>query len=246
MPPARVKSILFVPDAHWPFVNKKHWNLMLRVGQWLNPDILVCLGDLVDCYSVSKYPKSPDRRIRLIDEIESGNEALDDLDDLRAREKWFFKGNHETRVNDFIAEKAPELHGIVDIDRLLRLKERGYKIVPYMKHARIGKLNVTHGTKDCGETGHLKARQEFNGNYLGGHAHWLGIGYRGNAQGDSRVGMSCGWLGDVEKIDYAHRVEALRWQSGFGVGHMASDGVVFLQAVPIVKNRCCVNGVIFE
>lgn len=245
-PAEKIRRILFVPDAHWPYVNKNAWGLMLKAARKFQPHIIVELGDMLDCYSVSSYPKSPERKANLKSEIGSGNQALDDLDSLGAEEKYFCEGNHTRRLSDYVTRHCPELFGMLDIFELLRLKERGWKVTPYMDHLKLGKLNITHGIRQVGESAHLKARAEFCGNAVIGHTHWMGIGYRGDSQGESHVGAMFGWLGDVDQIDYTHKVESMRWQLGFGVGHMCDDGVVFLQPVPIVKNRCCLNGEIIE
>ena len=56
-----------------------------------------------------------------------------------------------------------------------------------------------------------------------------------------------GWLGDLEAVDYMHRIRMARdWAHGFGVGYMTADGVVHVTPVPIVQNTCCVNGSLFS
>jgi hypothetical protein len=69
----------------------------------------------------------------------------------------------------------------------------------------------------------------------------------GNAKGVPHVGASFGWLGDVEKVDYMHRIRANRdWVLGFGVGVVRENGVIHLQPVPIVQYSCMVGLELFE
>ena len=52
-----------------------------------------------------------------------------------------------------------------------------------------------------------------------------------------------GWLGDVSQIDYAHSAQVgTDWVSGFGIGYLLPCGTVVLNPVPIVGNRCIVEG----
>ncbi len=241
----KMKRVLFVPDCHHPYVDAVGWSVMMKAAVKFQPDVLIILGDFVDCYTVSQYTKRPGRIRHLKDEIATANLALDELDGLCPSEKYFLEGNHEKRLPDFVATKCPELEGLLSIDKLLRLKTRGYHITPYMNYLRLGKLNICHGIR-IGETANIRTRQEFCGNVVHGHTHWMGVNYRGTAQGDAHVGAAFGWLGDVDHIDYTHRVDALRWQLGFGVGYLESSGIIHLQAIPIVKGRCVLNGCLIK
>jgi hypothetical protein len=56
-----------------------------------------------------------------------------------------------------------------------------------------------------------------------------------------------GWLGDVSKITYAHRIQAMRdWMLGFGIAYLEPrTGYVHMQPVAIVGYRCVVGGKLF-
>ena len=52
-----------------------------------------------------------------------------------------------------------------------------------------------------------------------------------------------GWLGDIEQVDYIHRIRACRdWAHGFGIGYMTSDECVHVIPVPIVKDSVIIEG----
>jgi hypothetical protein len=59
-------------------------------------------------------------------------------------EKWYIIGNHERFEYDFI-EEHPELDGLVSHVDGLRMKERGWEIIPLGHTKKIGELNVIHG-----------------------------------------------------------------------------------------------------
>lgn len=241
-----MRRILFIPDSHHPFVNKRAWRLMLKAGRAFKPDHVVILGDFADFYAVSAHDKNPLRRETFEEEIYSTNAALDDVDELGASKKDFVKGNHEYRLERFLSTNAPQLYSMLSVEKLFRLKERGWGVTQYQKALKIGKLWVTHDEGNAGPQAHERARTSFEGNVIIGHTHRCAISYRGNARGSSHVGAMFGWLGDIDSIDYLHRVRAQQWQLGFGIGHQLPNGHVHLQAVPIVDYACVVNGELYR
>jgi predicted phosphodiesterase len=238
-----MKKWLIVPDTHIPFENKYHWALLLKTGQYLKPHGIVTLGDFVDCYSVSAHDRNP-TRVRVLDEeIIAANERLTELQSLRPKEQIFIEGNHEDRLARYLMQKAPELFNMVKMQDLLKLKDRGVKFVPYRSHTTVGRLHITHEAGNCGAYAHYKALDTFQANIIIGHTHRLGYAVVGNAKGKAHVGAMVGWLGDVNKCDYMHKVKALRdWANGFGIGYEMTDGSVHVQPVPIVNGRVIVEG----
>jgi hypothetical protein len=241
-----LRRVLIVPDAHFPHVDRRAWNLMVKVGRALQPHEVVVLGDLVDCSTVSSYQRSPLDVSQLEVEIAAANGGLNQLDTLTGS-KHFLAGNHEQRLDDYLCRKAPELFSMMKIEKLLRLEQRGWSYTPYRSFMKIGKLHFTHDTGNAGAQAHVKALASFEGSVAIGHTHRLAIHYAGSAKGSSHVGGMFGWLGDITKITYAHKIQAMRdWQTGFGVGFMEPNGNVHLQAIPIVEGKCVVNGKLYR
>lgn len=232
-----------MPDTHRPYHDKKAWNLLLKAGRAFKPDVIVVLGDFADFYSVSSHDKQPGRVRTLDEEVRDVNEGLSDLDALGAKEKHFVSGNHEDRLERYLMQKAPELFDMVRVRDLFKLDERGWRYTPYKNHLTIGKLNCTHDAGKAGLCAHYDAQKAFEGNVVIGHTHRLGYTVVGNAQGKPHVGAMFGWLGDLNAIDYMHRIRALRdWALGFGVGYMEANGTVHLRPVPIVNYACVIDG----
>lgn len=238
-----MKKILFVPDCHVPYHDEKAFGLMLRAGKKFKPDTVVVLGDFLDCYAVSQHDKNPDRASNLASEIKCGRAALGLLGSLGAKDCIFLSGNHEDRLERYLAKQAPAVYSMLKVPELLRLKENGWQWVPYKKSYRLGKLHLTHDTGTAGQNAHRQAMDVFQGSTVIGHTHRMEMSYKGRGDGPPQVAAMFGWLGDFDKIDYMHEVKARRdWVHGFGVGFMEPSGVVHLQAVPIVNGRCVVGG----
>jgi predicted MPP superfamily phosphohydrolase len=145
-----LKRALIIPDTHLPYHDKRAYKLMIKVAKELDPHEIVILGDYADFYSVSSHGKDPTILGLLIDEVESVNKHLDELDDLFPRaKKVYICGNHEHRLERYLCDKAPALFGITSIEHLFKLNLRpNWKFVPYgprQNHKVLGSyLNARH------------------------------------------------------------------------------------------------------
>ena len=238
-----LKRIVFIPDCHFPYNDKRAWKLFLKAAKKFKPQAVVTCGDLFDFYAVSAHDKDPASRLRFEDEVRIGKKALDDIESIGAKYNYFIHGNHEFRLARYLQTKAPELYKMLSVDSLFDLKSRGWHVTQYREHLRIGALNITHDTGKSGPNAVRCAQTDFEGNAVIGHVHSISVIYAGNAKGRVHVGASFGWLGDVKQCDYMHKIKALRsWQLGFGIGFLEDNGTCHLQAVPIIDGKCVVNG----
>lgn len=244
-----ITRILVCPDVHAPYHSKEAFDCFLRVARGWRPHGCVVVGDFADFCEVSSHPKDPKRRIPFSREVAGVNAALDQLDKALGKNCWgvYLQGNHETRLERFVADKAPVLDGVVKTwDELLRLNERGWEVIPYKQSLEVGELRITH---DVGRAGVNSARASLldtGANILFGHTHRLIAHYQGQLYGNPHVGMTCGWLGDPLAIDYRHR-DSVRRDSihGFATVHMLDNGVFWAQAIPIINGKAVVDGVLY-
>jgi predicted phosphodiesterase len=238
-----LERVVFIPDQHIPYNDKTYWKLLLKVIAAFTPDRLVILGDFADFYAVSSFDKDPKRTSALEEEVAAINLALDQLDRCNVSKKDFYSGNHEDRLERYLKSKAPELFGLIEVEKLLKLKERGWKYFPYKEYGKLGRLYITHDTGVAGKDAHIRSQHDFGGNVVIGHTHRIGFQVVGNARGKPHVGAMFGWGGDVSKVDYRHRIKALRdWSKGFGLGYVEPNGNVHIVPVTVVDNACVVEG----
>jgi predicted phosphodiesterase len=244
----KLEKILLIPDSHFPYEDKKAFELMLKVGKAFKPDHSIILGDFIDCYSVSSHSKNPQRSLKLTEEVNATKVALDKVKALGAKNNVFVSGNHEDRLERYLMDKAPELFDFISTPHILDLTKKGFKYIPYKQAYKIGKLNVTHDTGVAGRYAHYKSMDAFQHNVVIGHTHRLGYAVEGNAQGERHVTAMFGWLGDVEQVDYMNRIKAVRdWSLGFGIGYLnPKNGVVYLVPIPIINYTCCVEGKLYS
>lgn len=250
--PQRLQRVLFVPDSHWPLVDRVAWNVMILAAQALRPDVVVVLGDYLDMASMSAHPANDlDGESNAITEIAKSREGLAQLNALGASRKLFIEGNHERRLQRQIVQRLPALHGAVTARGLLELDAAGWEWYPYQQLAHVGKLVITHDMRDAGSTAVERALQKAGTNVVIGHTHAMCVTYRGDATGRRKVGAVFGHLTAPEATRYDSPVRVDHFhQLGFGTGTLLPDGAVVLQAHPILVDsegyRTVVDGQLFQ
>jgi len=144
--PFEIQKTVLLPDIHYPHYDEK---VMDAVGEFIldyEPHELVYMGDQLSLDCISYWNKKKPL-------LKEGQRLLKDYKDfdkdiLRVHEgltpkdtrRVFMIGNHEERVNLYVAEH-PELEDLIDIDRTLGLTERGYQIIPHsMESIRLENL----------------------------------------------------------------------------------------------------------
>jgi hypothetical protein len=244
-----VRDGIIFPDLHSPYHDRKAWGLVLKVGEWLAPDFLVCLGDFQDNYMVSDHRKDPRRRETMEGELKVSRSCRAQLDRLGAKEKLFTEGNHEKRWERYLLDRAPHSVQIApSMVSLLELPERGWKCFDYGDFAKVGKMHFTHCVGgQAGRYAHEAAIEAFGGNVVIGHTHRLAQTFKGNLKQETHVGITLGWLGDASRCDYMHKAKAAKdWHLGFGVAKHRPDGVVHVHPIPIINYSCEVDGRVFH
>ncbi len=240
-----MEKIAFIPDPHRPYHSKPAWDLFMHSMIEWQPDTIVIQGDWADFYKVSRFSKDPKRALSFEEEVTNCNDGLDELDSIGAKRTIFIEGNHENRLVAYLADKAPDLFAYVTVEKLFKMKERGYEFVPYKQSLQLGKLWMTHDAGFIGRYAVYRTADTFQHSVVTAHTHRMCYIVEGNATGEHFVAASFGWMGDVEMVDYMHRVKALRdWTLGFGTGLLDKQtGVVYLTPHPII-NQGSVHSVV--
>lgn len=228
---------VLIPDCHVPYHDERAFQQALRVARFVQPTHLILMGDFADFYCVSSHDKSPGRGSQLKGELDVCAEKLSEIDALGVENKHVVWGNHESRLNRFIAKKAPELFGLVGttVDELLNMKERGWTTTQYGDVHRIGQTMMSHEFGDAGPHALKRALEATRSDCAIGHTHLLGsLDAEHPATGRTITATSFGWLGSFKDIDYANRTKIMsRWRHGVGVGFGRADGTMRRECVRI-------------
>jgi hypothetical protein len=226
---------------------------MLRSAKDIGIDEIVILGDYGDIFFLNGHGNKDASVPNLfINEIEDINQGLDELDKLFPKaKKVYLQGNHEYRFERYIENRCPELFGITEFKRLIKINERiNWKFIPY---------GPNQSYKILGS--HLRARHEPLASSAKatsakalcsltyGHIHQIEESHIVGLDGTNHVSFSVGWLGDKQsdKI-FGYVKNQHQWQLGFGIVYVDQDtGLFYHQKIHILESddgklSCVVNG----
>lgn len=246
-----MKNAVILGDIHAPFHNRRALELVSGIVEDIRPDYVISVGDFLDCYAVSKYPKSRDRRLDIGWEITSGLEVAKQLRACSPKSHFRITlGNHEARTIKYIDEH-PELEGLSVLNLRQGFIDAGWFVTDYGSSFSLGKILISH---DFGRAGLSAVRQaviDVGYNCVFGHTHRAGLVYQPTLHGDTHVAMNVGWLGDTSYLDYGHRDRAKR-DSVLGIGfiQLDDDGCFVANFHPFIsannKLKTCVGGYWYE
>ena len=172
-----VKRLGICNDIHLPYHDKFAVQACFAEFKKRGVDGIYLNGDIMDLEDVSRFEKMPDGRY-LRDEIEVGRSFVKSLRKLFPDIPIFWKdGNHEKRLESYVASKAPELVKLfgMDIPTQLELTDHGIVHIPEHKVSRFGKLWIAHGHELGLKSGTVniarQVRMRVGVNVIFGHWH---------------------------------------------------------------------------
>jgi predicted phosphodiesterase len=209
-------KMLCWPDAHYPFVNKDAEIRMIEFAREHQPEYIIQIGDLLDCYAASKFPRSqniytPKEEERL--GIEMASDAWKRLREACPKAKCYqLMGNHDVRMLKRTLESLPIAeHWIEKYFKELFTFEGVETIFDTREELDIAGILFTHGF-----LGHGKHKDYYLKHVIHGHDHKLYVQHR-RIHGENIFEMSCGFIGDVEAKALSYTPSKLaNFQLGFG------------------------------
>lgn len=241
------QKVLVIPDLHVPYHEERALELVFAVAKREKPDTVILLGDVLDFYGLSTFIKLASRDQFVIDEIEAARKVLTRFE--RAFPdcvRIYLEGNHEYRLTCFIADKCPQLFGLLTLQDLLQLRTRGWELVPYGEYIKIGKLHFSHeGGVRRGQDFARKIVASTNASFCIGHHHRIqSVEWR--SMNDRHVCFSPGHLCDEKAVAEYIRAPVINWHMGFSLIQFLDNGQFFHQIHPIINYRALVNGRLYE
>lgn len=238
------QKVLFVPDIHAPFHDKKCLASLLLFIRFFKPKTIFIMGDLVDFYAISRFVRNPMRSLKLQEEIDSAHDILKQIRGASKEAKIIFiRGNHEYRLQKYLWSTAPELSGLrsLSVQDLLELKELNVEYIDSGRYNFKG-LIVKHGSivrKFSSYT--AKAELERHGKSgVSGHTHRAGVNYYTN-DGGYHVWFELGCMCKLNP-EYMEG-EVPNWQQGWGVGYFKNTAKRFqIEFIPFVDGTAFYQG----
>ena len=194
---------------------------------------LFLAGDIMDLYSLSRFPARVTPLFTLEQEVEATRKYLADWGRHFDKKHYIF-GNHEDRwdreaYNDS-GKLAPYVATLPDT---LQLAKLGYDYVPYLRHFTVNGFVITHGDIVRENTASAMLSQ-YAASGVSGHVNRPHDFTRADARDGvpntwTVVGMTCRMdIGDFIK-DWR---KIMPWQQGFGIGEVY-NGKVYFQNVRV-------------
>ncbi|MDU1176878.1 MAG: metallophosphoesterase [Peptoniphilus harei] len=119
-------------DLHIPF--HKEEDIINIVKKHSNVSTIIFAGDILDCFSVSTFPK--EMHIPLYEELKTASAFLRRIDRLTPNtKKIIFRGNHEFRFKRYLAKFQSEFSPLVS-DDVLEILKNGFTYRNYLNHKR--------------------------------------------------------------------------------------------------------------
>jgi predicted phosphodiesterase len=245
-----MQTWVILNDIQYPFADTKVMRLVTGFIGDLKPQGVILNGDIVDCYSLSDFDKSPLSRASLSQEIRCAQGLMKAL--KAVPQKIWIGGNHEDRLRRHVWAKPALLSGLdkksrervvsaLDFPEVFGLGEHGFSWLPYGGVHNLGKLMVTHGSmvsKHSGQTARMHL-ERYGKSVLIGHTHRGGVHYKRDVSGvHAAYENFCLCRLDPEYVKYPN------WQQGFAVVHVnPKNGFFHVTQLPILPgNRIMYGG----
>jgi len=222
----KFRHALLFGDTHEPFSDPKAKKCIERIVADVRPDVLVHMGDLIDCYSLSRFDKAITRKADVQADIDTSAAWLKALYMLSPNaERYYLEGNHEFRLTKTIEgsrDQVREVMGLRTVQRATAwksiLEDAGvdagmWEFVPRRGQTRrriFPRFILKHGDRVSAKSGYTAFREmdRYGCSGASGHTHRLGHVFHNDFNGAHcwlETGCTCDLLPEyVEDPDWQH------------------------------------------
>ena len=244
----KLRRAILLTDIHYPDHIRANFTAIEPFIKDFKPDIFVYMGDQLDLDMISSWNESKPRNT----EMKRLNQDYKKFDVLflrkheklapKARRIWI-DGNHCQRA-DWYVDKHPAFEGMIEPRNVLKLAERGYKVIKFGGYYKLGKLIVIHG-KYWNVYHAAKTVNMFENSVVYAHTHNPQI-YAKTVPIDTgkyHIATSLGCLSSTTPEYKAGR--ATRWINQFAVVYLDDKGSFWLYPITIVNGKFIFNSKIY-
>ena len=240
------QQVFVLSDMHIPFQDEETLANVFDCLVDSQPENIVLLGDILDCYSISRFSKRPDRMRNLQYEIDTFYKMMRELQKhLPNTDIHYVLGNHENRLEKLVLDN-PGLFGLSALtpSKLFRLDDLG--IYYHKTKVKLNNFIYYHGDvvrKDASYTAKAEYMDHKMQDGVSGHTHRLGSYYSTYEQNTS-AWFENGCLCKIEP-DYINDPDKANWQHGFTVVD-SYDGINQATSILIQNHTFAYGGKIYK
>lgn len=234
--------VVVLGDCHFPYVDRRAWDLALKVVQALKPATTIQIGDFWDSESVSSHGRTFGVKADLAHELEAVRAGWAELEQAAGGLAVVMTlGNHDIWLQRYVAKNASAVEGLIPDHKSLYGMSKRCVVVPYQESYVIGKVHYVHDAGHAGKTAAQQTLDTVGHCVVFGHTHRLSVVYDGTSDGERRFAANVGWLGRTDSIKYMSPAKTRSWQHGLVVVEYV-DGMAHAQAVPFVNGKAHYSG----
>ena len=239
-----MKKYLIFGDCHLEKMREvdNSYLLFKEVVKKTRPNVIVCLGDLLDFGYISHYAELGETEgKRLSDDINTFKEELMFFKKYSKERAIFLQGNHEDRLYKLL-NKNPVLIGMVDLESICN--QIGVEYVPTVKQPfkLLDDLYVAHGltyTKQfC-----AKLADSVGCSIVQGHTHRTQQFVQ--TYPDGRIIKSFGLGSLTDTIEYYEKGKRMTGHSNSFGELILLDNQWQLNTIMIENNKCIMDGKLY-
>lgn len=202
--------VLICSDVHIPYQDNKAVDAFIDHAALTQPDVIVLNGDIIDMFMLSRFTKGEGRNP--LEEMEMCRKFLQCIRMACPKAQIFYViGNHETRLERYVLNKAPELASLIE-DVFTIIKVSDFEVRGCASLVVNNSFLFKHGTLLGNKSG-LSAIKEMENSYMSGasgHTHRL-CKYIARKAGRKFVWIETGGL---MSMNPEYMVDP-NWQQGF-------------------------------
>lgn len=145
--PSEHNNILVLSDLHVPYHDINAISIALQYGLDHSINTVFINGDLVDFYQISRFV-NVERKRSVRQELQAAEQVLNVIHRTFPNAPiYWLKGNHDNRLETYLAVKAPELLDVEEFKLEVLLDTPSYNtmVLDDTTLVKMGKLNVSHG-----------------------------------------------------------------------------------------------------
>lgn len=161
-------DVIIASDIHFPYQDDRAIKAFIDYVKEKQPEIVVLNGDVLDFYKLSRFSKDPAGK-NPAEEIEMCREFLKEVRKaVPNSEIYYVIGNHETRLEKYVLDNAPQIACLVDnVFEIIKVDREDMCVKGCASLTVNDTFVFKHGTRLGNKSG-LSAIKELEAHYLSG------------------------------------------------------------------------------